>query len=263
MKRNSFFLMIIVSLSVVTILSACKPKKFNLSSADTKINLSDEQQTKTVVVNGSDGNCEISYSPEWIKTSVSDSTVTINVSPNSDTQNRSDSIVVKCGPSHLTFLVTQGHKATRLEVKGKNNVSFTKEGGTKEVELDTDGSVKVEAFDGVTATFEDGNLKITAQPNKSDSPIDGVVKLKAGNLSEEIKVHINGAICQTCKGKGKIICRNCNGAGESLGGGGIGGRQVVGCRACGGSGFRFVFDDTGVRRGSGKQTCPTCKGTGK
>lgn len=211
MNSNLFFKMSAVLLSGVALLSSCQPKEYNITSTDTKINLSDEQQTKKVIVNGSDGNCEIRYYPDWIEPSMTDSTITINVTANTGVQNRSDSIVVTCGASHLTFFVTQVHKATRLEVKGKHKVTFTKEGGAQDVELDTDGLVKVEAFEGVSAVCENGKVTITAQPNKGVNPVDGIVKLTAGDLSGEIAVHINGAVCPTCNGTGKIKCRSCGG----------------------------------------------------
>ncbi len=251
----------ILGMCMLTLLScatSCRPKEFNLSSSVSEIVIADGAETDSVVINGSDGTCAISHAPEWVETTVADSVVTIKTQPNTGKDNRADSIVVTCGASSIIIPINQGHKATRLEISEVKKLNFSKEGGTQEVKIDTDGSVKAEATDGIEASYIDGKLIVTVTPNTGDNPIKGTVKLVAGELTKELPVTIAGNICPTCKGTGKIVCRKCHGNGYLDAPGAMTMMGRFGCPSCGGAEY-----GAWIKYGKGKQTCPTCHGKGK
>lgn len=43
---------------------ACSPKEFNLSTKTQSLDLPETAVTDSLVVNGSDGNCELEYAPQ-------------------------------------------------------------------------------------------------------------------------------------------------------------------------------------------------------
>lgn len=243
------------ALAAMMTFTACGPKEFNLSSPVSEITLAETAVTDSVVINGSDGTCQVAYAPAWVEATVTDSVVTIKAQPNTGADNRTDSLVVTCGASKISLPVVQGHKATKLEIPKGTKLSFPKEGGEETVEVDTDGSVTVEAFEGVTANYADGKLAVKATPNTGDSAINGTIKLTAGDFTQEIPVTVNGNICPTCKGTGKIKCSKCKGQGYIF----VMTEGAYGCTKCGGHGYGGM-QGVGMTSGSGKQPCPKCKG---
>lgn len=159
----------------------------------------------------------------------------------------------------INIPVRQANKATRLEIPKNTKLSFAKEGGEEFVNVDTDGSVTVEAFEGVTATYADGKLAVKANPNTGDDPIKGTLKLTAGDFTQEIPVTVNGNICTTCNGTGKIKCKACGGRGFMHMPGAMTSMGTFGCDHCGGNGQCGAW----AKGGTGRKTCPDCKGKGK
>lgn len=245
-------------LTLLTCATSCGPKEFNLSCPVSEIFIADGAETDSVVINGSDGTCAISHTPDWVEASVVDSTVTIKAQANTGNDNRVDSIVVTCGASSISIPINQAHKATRLEIPEVKKLVFDKEGGTQEVKIDTDGAVKVEATDGIVAVYSDGKLVVKAEPNTGDNPVRGTIKLVAGELNKELPVTVAGNICPTCHGTGKIVCRKCHGKGYIDMPGAMTMMGRFGCPACGGA-----ESGAWIKFGKGKQTCPTCHGKGK
>lgn len=241
---------------VAAAMTACGPKEFNLSSSTARVDIPDGGAVDSIVVNGSDGNCLIEFAPEWVEASVSDSVVSLKVGPNATGKERIDTLVIKCGKSTLSVPVSQYAKATKLELPNGKVVKIPREGGTQELAVVSDGLVKVEAFEPVKATWENGMLKVTAAKNEGHR-IKGEVKLTAGELSEVVNVTVDGKECATCKGTGKVRCKKCGGRGytEDY-------YIIFGCESCGGRGFSNRDGDYNYREGSGKQTCPSCKGKG-
>lgn len=116
--------------AVLVVLAACGPKEFNLSSATSKVLLPDGASVDSLVVNGSDGNCEIEFAPEWIEASVRDSVVTIKCRANTTGALREDVLVVKCGKSNISIPVSQYAKATRIDLPNGKEVTIPREGGS-------------------------------------------------------------------------------------------------------------------------------------
>ena len=236
---------------------ACSPKEFNLSTKTQSLDLPETAVTDSLVVNGSDGNCELEYAPQWIQTEMHDSVVVYKVQPNSTGKARKDAIVVKCGNSTLSIPVRQYAKATKLELPDAKDVTLPREGGSEELVVVCDGIVKVEGFEGVEATYSNGKLTIKASKNEGNR-FNGEVRLSAGDLEKTVKVTVDGKVCATCKGTGKVRCKVCGGSGETM-------RDpwsINGCRTCGGKGWADRVSDYNYRRGSGKIPCPTCGGKG-
>jgi hypothetical protein len=79
-----------------------------------------------------------------------------------------------------------------------------------------------------------------------------------------------GGKCSKCGGKGKIKCSRCGGKGKFISDSGFA-YSVSACSSCGGHGSYTdagdpYYDNTtsrsGFRKGSGRKTCPSCKGRG-
>lgn len=248
---------LILFAAAALMLAACGPKEFNLSSKTKSIDLPETAATDSLVVNGSDGDCELEYAPQWIEAEVRDSVVTFKVQANSTGKTRKDAIVVKCGKSTLSVPVSQYAKATKLELPNGAEIKLPREGGSEELVVVCDGMVKVEGFEGVEANYSNGKLTVKA-PKNEGSRIKGDVRLSSGELEQTVKVTVDGDICTLCKGTGKVRCKVCDGIGETM-------RDpwsINGCRACGGSGWADRASDYHFRRGSGKVTCPKCGGKG-
>lgn len=249
----------LVVAAAVLMTAACGPKEFNLSTKTAKVDIPDTGATDSLVVNGSDGNCEIEFAPAWVEATVRDSVVTLKAAANTTGKTRQDVVVVKCGKSQLSVPVSQYVKATKLELPNGKEVKIAREGGSQDLAVVCDGLVTVEAFDPVTATWENGVLKVSA-PKNDGHRIKGDVKLTAGELSEVVSVTVDGEVCPTCNGTGKVRCKACGGQGYNFRFDPAPG--LYGCHACGGRGYAYRVADASYREGSGKVTCPTCKGKG-
>lgn len=244
---------------VLIVLVACGPKEFNLTSATTKVSLPDVASVDSLVVNGSDGTCEIEFAPAWVEASVVDSVVTLKAQANTTGALRQDVIIVKCGKSNISIPVSQYAKATKLDLPNGKEVTIAREGGSQELAVVSDGLVTVESFDPVMAEWSNGMLKVSA-PKNDGHRIKGTLKLKAGDQLAEVAVVVDGEVCPTCQGKGTVKCKSCGGQGYNF-------RMnpspgIYGCHACGGRGYSYRVPDYDYRTGKGKVTCPTCKGKG-
>lgn len=239
------------------LLVACGPKEFNLSTKKSVFDLPDTAVTDSLTVNGSDGNCELDYAPAWIKAEVRDSVVTFSVQPNNTGKARKDAIVVKCGKSTISIQVNQYAKATKLELPNETEVKLPREGGSQDVTVVCDGAVNVKGFEGVEATYANGKLTVKA-PKNDGKRIKGDILLTAGDLEKSVKVTVDGDVCKTCNGTGKVRCKACDGTGQTF----IGPQMAGGCTKCGGRGWADRIESHNYRQGSGKINCPTCGGKG-
>lgn len=256
--RNFIFPGLVFS-ALLMITSGCGPKEFNLSTQTPKKMFSEVAQSDSIIISGSDGTCEIEYSPDWMNAEVTDSVVYITMKANDTGKIRKDVVVVKCGASNISIDVEQGIKATHLELPNGDEIKLGKEGGSQELVVVTDGSVKVEGFDGIEAAYDGGKLTVSA-PKNDGNRFSGVVKLTAGEFSKEVKVCVDGKVCTTCNGAGTIKCKACSGKGYTFKFDPSPG--IYGCHACGGRGYSYRVPEPGYRDGKGKVTCPTCKGKG-
>ena len=248
----------IVLFAIGLFAASCGSKEFNLSSATKNLSFAEEGATENVVINGSDGNCEVEYCPEWVEAAVADSVVSLKVKPNTLGEKREDVLVVKCGKSNISIPISQYSKATKLELPNGNKLKFSKEGGDQNLVVVSDGLVKVESFEPVIAEMVNGILKVSTPQNEGKLK-KGIIKLTAGDILKEVEVIIDGKVCTLCKGSGWITCKSCGGIGLHP----DGVRSGYGCKACGGKGYGNIsYNEPGFKVGKGKVKCTTCKGSG-
>ena len=212
---------------------------------------------ETVII-GADGRWSVSDCPNWIKTYNKDGEIVINTE-NNETGSARDGCIKLSGNGDVTATinVTQASKCTHI-TPAIDKVKFNKEGGTQIVQIDTDGMPQVEAPEGFSASYTDGELTINAFANKKGAK-NSVIKLTCDDQRASINVSQKGNICPKCNGKGKIKCTSCNGHGAVTIYLPSGWDDDHGCYKCGGSGHE---DDGSLRYGSGRIKCPKCGGRG-
>lgn len=101
---------------LLTIITGCGPKEFNLSTQTPKKEFSEEVERDSIVIYVSDGTCEIEYAPVWVSAEVNDSVVFVTTKANGTGKARKDVLVVKCGASDISIDIEQGIKATHLDL---------------------------------------------------------------------------------------------------------------------------------------------------
>ncbi len=248
-------LSIMFSLVAMLALCACnhatfiKPDKaaveFTLEGGDASVGVS------------ADGSWEVKECPEWVTTEVRDSTLVVKARRNDTSKVREGNIVLASGDVTATVAIKQMTKCTHITTDVEA-VEFEKEGGSKTVNIDTDGAVQVVAPEGFTAEYAGGVLTVSATANEGGQR-GGDITLKADEVTTTVKATQSGNVCPTCNGTGKVICSKCRGKGYYLETRGEPSNH--GCPKCGGSGVEAsTFSD--LRKGTGKMTCPTCGGSG-
>ena len=249
---------------LIVVLASCKKATF-INPSEQEVQFVKTGGEKQITVS-SDGNWEIENCPEWLQVEAKDSILVLKTGLNESGAPREANLELVGGEAKASITVKQADVCTRL-IANAENVTFPKEGGTETVDIDTDGSdVKVEATEGVTAEYNNGKLTLTA-PANGGLTINGTVNLTCDEQATTIIFTVEGSICSTCKGKGKVRCRKCGGDGTFLKSD-MPSCFVYGCTKCGGSGCLFARgamvyeEESPFRRGSGKTLCPTCGGKG-
>lgn len=201
-----------------------------------------------------DGAIDVQDNPEWLTVEVADSVLVFRAKPNDSGAVRSADVKLTGGDNvEAVIKVTQADQCTHITAM-PDEVSIPKEGGSEEIKLETDGgNISVVPSEGINATYENGVIKVTAPANEGGT-INGKLTIKCDTVETEVKVTIEGNICQRCSGKGKITCPSCGGKGWRA----TSGEPTV-CLKCGGRYGELTQDD---RNGSGRVTCPTCGGSG-
>ncbi|MGM9869482.1 MAG: hypothetical protein ACI30R_07665 [Sodaliphilus sp.] len=207
---------------------------------------------------------DVEAAPEWVEAEVVDSTLILKFAENTLQTERLGEVEISVRGASVKLPIRQIYMATKLN-PDTTKVEFEKEGGTKTVKIETDGEVKFDAPKKVKAVYQNGELVITADRNDAGTINENIV-LKADSLSATITVKVKGNLCKTCGGTGKVRCKACNGRGYNIVIGGTAGfRLPLGCMRCGG---RMIMPHGGgygydaISDGTGRVTCPTCRGTG-
>ena len=215
-----------------------------------------------------DGSWEITSCPDWIIAEKQEEGLSLKTDRNETGKILQGDIVLKGKDGvEISISVTQATKCTHI-TPAEEMVEFDKEGGSKTINIDTDGSLQVTAPEGFTASFADGVLTVTAGANDGGKR-SGDIKLTADEQSATIAVSQKGNMCSKCNGAGKIKCTKCGGKGyidrtsyDSYSDMDFG--CTYGCSKCGGRGALCSDGDDGsFRKGSGKMTCPECGGSGQ
>lgn len=252
MKSFRFFALLAL---VACLFCACQKKATYLSADEVKIEAPAAGAEGSIALHSDGSDYKLDRVPEWANVTLTDSTLTYKIAQNTTGSALDGDIVVLNGEQTLVISVIQGIPATVLNPK-KNSVSFSYEGGTEEVEVETDGTfVKVEATDGFKASYADGKVTIEAAPGDGNNRVEGKVTLHADDLTAEIAATVRTKVCATCGGSGRVRCTKCGGEGfiDVV----TGPYSIVGlgCGACGGDGSPMTV-------GSGRMRCPTCGGAG-
>ena len=246
---------IIFPLLAFLVLMGCKKATF-LESDVESLTVPISGQTDTITLKSDVNDFKLESFPEWTNTELKDSVLVVNIGKNDSKSERKGEIVISNGDLKLTIPVVQQFKATRLELPDGESISFGKEGGSKTLAVSSDGNVNVQAPEGIEASYADGVLTVVAPANNGSS-MERTIVLTADEFTKKVSVSIEGSICLTCNGTGKIRCKSCGGKGftDSY-------RAIFGCKSCGGAGASTVEGDFNYREGSGRQTCPSCGGKG-
>ena len=165
-------------------------------------------------------------------------------------------LIIKCGKSNISFPVKQYSKATKLILPNGKDIKISREGGSQELAVVSDGLVKIYSPDKIKAEWNDDLLKVSSPSNEGHRIKDKII-LKSGEFTEEVNVVIDGDVCTICSGNGYVKCKSCGGKGyidEFW--------DWRGCKACGGRGISERAGDFNFKKGSGKVKCSSCNGVG-
>lgn len=206
---------------------------------------------------------DVTEIPEWIEYTMLDSTMVYYVKANNTGQMRNGNVIIASSEQSVKVDVFQAFKATHITPE-TTTLDFPKEGGTKRVNIDTDGAdINVTTPENIKAEMKNNTLVVTVKPNDAGS-IRGDIVLKIDSISSTIKFTVEGNFCGKCNGRGKIKCPRCHGDGGYM----InryGSYGWTGCTSCGGEdgGPCVIASAMRMMRGFGVVTCPDCKGKGK
>lgn len=252
MKSFRFFALFAL---VACIFCACQKKATYLKADVEKIEVPAAGVSGCIVLHSDGKDFKLDRTPEWANVTLTDSTLSYSIAQNTSGLTKDGDIVVLNGEQTLVISIVQGTPATVLKPK-KSSVSFSYEGGTEEVEVETDATlVKVEATDGFKASYADGKVTIEAAPGDGNKRVEGKVTLHADDLTAEIAATVRSKVCATCGGSGRVRCTKCGGEGFISVAYGNCSMTSFGCTACGGDGSDMSI-------GSGRMRCPSCGGAG-
>ena len=257
---------IIFPLLAFLVLMGCKKATF-LESDVESLTAPISGQTDTITLKSDVNDFKLESFPEWTNTEFKDSVLVVNIGNNDSKSERKGELVISNGDLKLTIPVVQQFKATRLELPDGGEVSIGKDGGTASVAVDCDGEVNVFAPEDLDVSYQNGQLSITAPANEGATETKSIT-LTADSFSQQVMVTLEGGICPTCNGKGKVKCSSCGGRGY-FPNRTYDGDAMYSCTKCGGVGYLYNSDMGGVtgysnghHKGSGRITCPTCNGKG-
>ena len=239
------------------LLGSCN-KATKIDVSKDKVSFSKDGGERSINVNA-DGGFDISDSPDWVKTELDDAVLKITVDENTTGSMRECSINLVGDNVTIPIDIKQAYICTYITVTD-TVVTLPKEGGSKELIIDTDGdAVAVQATDGIKADINGDKLTINAPANPKGK-IEGQLILRCDDVKTVVNVIVQGAICGQCDGTGKITCPKCGGKG---GDGPDGSAEIYyGCSKCGGYGYYWPGEYVDGHPGSGKVICPDCGGAG-
>lgn len=257
MKTTKLFFVFAIAL-VAFGMTSCK--KATYLKSDTESISADISKTDGKIALHSDASSfSVSHQPDWLNAQVLDSTLIYTIAENDSKAIREDSIVIEAGGLTLCIPVKQAYKTTFI-TPTPANLSFPKEGGNADVDIQTDGgNIEAQCPEFATAEYADGKLSVTVQANNG-SALYGEILLTSGDIEASIAISVEGNFCGRCNGTGKITCPKCNGEGIYSRG-----ESYYLCGMCG-PGQDEEFNGLGYMMqlaGSGKIKCPDCNGRGK
>ena len=251
MKKLSF----IFSLVALMALCACNHATF-ITPSQQEVQFSKAGGEQQIAV-CADGNWSVENCPEWLDAERADSMLVLKVEPNTTGAARECELQLVGGDGvKATVIVKQADVCTHIDAT-VDEVTIPKEGGTATIDIDTDGAhLDIRVSEGISAEFNNGTLSVTAPANEGGTKHESLT-IFCDNIKTDINVTVEGSLCPTCNGTGKVKCSKCGGRGNL-------GRDIedytIACTACGGWGHGWQVP--GFREGSGRVKCPTCGGSG-
>ena len=262
----------LVAVCAATLLCSCsKAKSIMLSTDRVAFAITGGEKSITVTA---DGPYDIKDCPDWLKAEARESELVLTAEQNNTGAMRECAIKLVGDNIEVPVFVSQADKCTFI-TPSELEITFPKEGGTKEITIDTDGaSVAVNNADFLTPVegepclegrVEGDRLIITCPANDFGTK-KGNLTLTCDDITNTVAITIEGSICPRCDGTGKIKCSKCGGRGMFMNDSGFA-YTVIACTKCGGRGS---YTDAGYgggshpgySKGSGKMTCPDCGGAG-
>lgn len=253
-----------LALALLALCSCNKAK--NISVDNDKMIFAVSGGEKTINVTA-DGSYDVQDCPDWLQANTQEGMLTLTATANTSGVTR-DCVIHLVGADGLSvpIAVVQPDKCTHINVS-PSEVTIPKEGGSVDVQIDTDGgNLNVEVSEGINAQYADGKLTVSAPANEGGTK-RGTITLTCDAIKTVVNVTVEGSICPTCNGTGKVRCTKCGGKGWYQAGAYnpmYGGPPTYGCERCGGrggwDGGNYGLDNLHV--GSGKMKCPTCGGSG-
>lgn len=241
---------------VAIVFGSCKKATF-ITPSQQEVQFTKTGGEQQLVVS-TDGSWSVENCPEWLNAERADSMLVLKVEPNTTGAPRECEIQLVGGDGvKATVVVKQADVCTHIDPT-VNEVTIPKEGGTTTIDIDTDGAhLEIIVSEGISAEFNNGTLSVTAPANEGGTKHESLT-ISCDNIKTEVNVTVEGSICPTCNGTGKIRCPNCHGKGwypTNVGGGG------APCKRCGGFWCsNDLVED--FEEGSGRIKCPDCGGTG-
>lgn len=245
-----------MALCAATLLCSCNKAK-EISVDEDNVTFAINGGEKTIAVTA-DGKYDIEDCPDWVKAEAEEDALTITVGENTTGAKRECVIRLVGKDVEVPITIFQADKCTYIKTS-ETEVTIPKEGGDVTLDVDTDGgNLAMNSPEGIEAKLTGGKLTISALANEGGT-INGDLTITCDEVTATVKVTVEGNICPTCNGKGKIRCTHCGGKGWID----LGGEDYKGCTACGGYGVRREPSDGPVPKlGSGQMNCPACGGSG-
>lgn len=193
MKKIYCFFSLVTLLAVM--LTACSDDTTNPYAQGNSISIisADVQfdalaATGSVMVSAPNGISNVHSSSDWLTTSVSGSTITVNVTANESLEGRSARLTIYSGSDYVDVVVQQ--LGIDVAIIGSSVVNV--ERAAQEYRLQVKHNVPIEIGetpDWVTAVMEGDELVLTFTKNIGDEPREGYVNYSAANiLNSRIKV---------------------------------------------------------------------------
>lgn len=256
MKKEIFLLCVLLG-----VLCSCHKTTYIIPSKDTlAFPIQGGEILDTI---HTDGDWEVTLSPDWVQIDIQDSILKCVVTENKVGKKRDGIITLRGDDTQQSITITQAYICTHITPEN-TSLTFEKEGGTQTIGIDTDGSdIKVDVSGNFTTKYDNGKLVVEAPANNTVSST-GKIVLTCDSQVAEINVALKGLICPKCGGKGRLICTKCGGSGyvwmEND-------DMTYGCTKCGGGGCGYLaeyYNDNAddLRKGSGQMVCPVCNGQG-
>ena len=185
---------------------------------------------------------EVNHVPDWVEIEENENDFNVKVLPNTTGTSRKGSITIQSGSQLAQVVISQAGQATYIKASA-SSLSFDTSGGSKTVDVDTDGGdYQIESSDFIDVKADnEGKVRISVGDN-DDGYRTGTVRIYEDNVSWTISVVQHG-VCEYCNGEGERTCNVCGGSGVYYYG-----MMSSACMTCG---------------GNGKVTCPYCGGSGE